>query len=78
MTNHNLTYNTLTTQPVLRWHLFIKEFHPTFHCIKGEDNIVADAISHLPMKTVEEVDGIQHDVDSKHNAEVFSIKVNNE
>jgi hypothetical protein len=36
----NLTYNTLTTQQVLYWHLFIEEFHPTFHFIKGVDNVM--------------------------------------
>ena len=78
-TDHrNLTYNTLTTQRVLRWRLFIEEFHPTFHYIKGVDNVVADAISRLPMKTVEEADRIQPDVDPDYNAKVFSIELDNE
>ena len=54
-------------------HLFIEEFHPPFHYIKGEDNVVADAISCLPMKTLEEADRIQPDVDPDCNAKVSSI-----
>ena len=78
-TDHrNLTYNTLTTLCVLCWCLFIEEFHPTFHYIKGVDNVVADAISRLPMKTVEEADRIQPDVDPDYNAEVFSIELDSE
>ena len=57
---------------------FIEDFHPTFHYIKGADNIVADAISGLPMKTLDEVDGIQTDVDTKYNADVFSIELDSE
>ena len=66
------------THHVLRWRFFIEEYHPTFHYIKGEDNVVADAMSWLPTKALEEVDGIQHDADPKYNAEVFSIELYSE
>ena len=56
-TDHcNLKYNNLSTQYVLNWHLFIEEFHPTFHYIKGVDNVVADALSCLPITTSSEVE----------------------
>ena len=47
-TDHkNLTYEHSTSDRVMRWHLFLEEYGPEFQYIKGEDNIVTDALSHL-------------------------------
>ena len=78
-TDHcNLTYNTLSTQHALHWHLFIEDFYPTFHYIKGVDNVVADALFPLPIEALSEVGMLQHDVDPEYNSEVFSIDLDNE
>jgi hypothetical protein len=47
-TDHkNLTFNTLKTQCVLRWHTKIEVFSPILHYIEGPRNILADNLSRL-------------------------------
>jgi hypothetical protein len=47
-TDHkNLTFDTLKTQHVLRWHTKIEEFSPILHYIEGPRNILADNLSRL-------------------------------
>ena len=47
-TDHlNLTHKQFNTECVMRWRLLIEEFNPEFFYIKGEHNIIADALSRL-------------------------------
>ncbi len=47
-TDHkNLTFDTLKTQCVLRWHTNIEEFSPILHYIEGPCNILADNLSRI-------------------------------
>jgi hypothetical protein len=47
-TDHqNLTRQTFNTERVMRWRLIIEEYGPEFQYVKGEHNIVADALSRL-------------------------------
>ncbi|KAE9356037.1 hypothetical protein PF008_g3789 [Phytophthora fragariae] len=48
-TDHlNLTYGTFNNIQMMRWRLEIEEFGPHLQFIKGENNVVADALSRLP------------------------------
>ena len=47
-TNHkNFVYKSLTSDRVLRWRLYIEEYSPEIKYIKGEKNVVTDALSRL-------------------------------
>ena len=49
-TDHkNLVYKHFNTERVMRWRLLIEEFGPQLTYIKGENNIVADALSRMAM-----------------------------
>jgi hypothetical protein len=64
-TDHkNLTCKNFNTERVMRWRLVLEEYGPELLYIKGEDNIVADALSRLnlnePTDDVHEVFVFQH------------------
>ena len=47
-TDHlNLTYKNFNTERVMRWQLILEEYGPVLEYIKGENNVVADALSRL-------------------------------
>jgi len=49
-TDHeNLTYKKFNSYRVMRWRLFIEEYSPDLRYVKGELNIVADALSRLEL-----------------------------
>ena len=55
-TDHkNLTYNLFYTECVMRWRLILEEFSPEFKYIKGENNVVADALSCFEMSDNQEI-----------------------
>jgi transposase InsO family protein len=50
-TDHkNLTCKNFNTDRVLRWRLILEEYGPILHYIKGERNIVADALTRVGIK----------------------------
>ena len=47
-TDHeNLTYKNFNTERVMRWRLILEEYGPELRYMKGENNVVADALSRL-------------------------------
>jgi hypothetical protein len=55
-TDHkNLTYKNFNAERVMRWRLVLEEFGPDLQCIKGEKNVVADALSRLDVDDDQEI-----------------------
>ena len=55
-TDHkNLTYECFNTERVMRWRLTHKDFGPELKYIKGENNIVANALSWIEMSDNQEI-----------------------
>ena len=53
-TDHmNLAYKHFNTECVMRWRLILREFGPKLKYIKGERNVVADALSRLELNNKE-------------------------
>jgi hypothetical protein len=51
-TDHkNLTHQTFITERVMRWRRIKQEYGPEFLYVKGEHNVVADALSKLSATT---------------------------
>ena len=67
-TDHkNLTYKQFNTKRVMRWRLILEEYGPELIYIKGERNIVADALSRLDMTDQE------FQLNANQMAEAFGI-----
>ena len=55
-TDHkNLTYNIFNTEHVMRWRLILEDFVPELTYIKGESNVVVDALSRLEKSPNQEI-----------------------
>ena len=66
-TDHkNLVYKTFNTERVMRWRLIIEEYGPKLTYIKGESNIIADALSRMRLS------------DQDFSAEAFAGEVGEE
>jgi hypothetical protein len=71
-TDHkNLTYKQFNTERVMRWRLIIEEYAPELIHVKGEHNIVADALSRLDIETIT-ADNKMHDM--HYLAEHFGLE----
>jgi hypothetical protein len=56
-TDHlNLTHVNFNTERVMRWRLILEEYGPELLYVKGEQNVVADALSRLPIADTTDTD----------------------
>jgi hypothetical protein len=50
-TDHkNIIYGNLTNDRIARWRLLLEEFGPEYVHVKGEDNVLAGALSRMDME----------------------------
>ena len=69
-TDHkNLTCKNFNTARVMRWRLILEEYGPELRYIKGENNIVADALSRL---NILDSDGSKEQMDPSEIAELMA------
>jgi hypothetical protein len=77
-TDHkNLTYKNFNTDRVMRWRLILEEFGPELNYIKGETNIVADALSRLELSVEKSPDHLAMSFGLDQNAFDFPIAFTN-
>jgi len=72
MDHKNLTYANFNTERVMRWRLILEEYAPELICLKGEHNIVADALSRLALETPTITPDTMHDI--QYLAEHFALE----
>ena len=73
-TDHkNLTCKNFNTERVMRWRLVLEEYSPELRYIKGEQNIVADALSRLDL--LDEKDQVTEQMSTKDIADLFAGEI---
>ena len=73
----NLTYKIHNTKRVMRWQLLCEEYGPILKYIKGDKNIMADALSRLkltPKPTSSADPSVVEQPDVRDLAEAFMIE----
>ena len=74
-TDHkNLTYKNFNTERVMRWRLILEEYGPELCYIKGENNVVADALSCLDLEEYKSPSSIKEErLVFDHMAECYGL-----
>ena len=74
-TDHkNLTCKNFNTKRVMRWRLILEEYGPTLNYIKGEKNIVANALSRLDMVQEPLEDPDNHEQSDNQSCQLFAAE----